>query len=158
MMQPTEDWNRSHTADLRGPPKIWSIFIQRRDGPEPTFGVRGSLPVQPAETRTIWADEFRWLLACPQLPAIHHESLGEKVSVARGEMVEGLRHRHLKEIDCPDCGARLDTRVALTLGAAGLVGIACPNHHGGWMDQDLLRDIRKLLDSAAGTRTSGERG
>src|SRR5260370_23669375 len=65
--------------------------------------------------------------------AIHHESLGEKVFVAFGEIVEDLRHRHLKEIDCPDCGVRLDVRVAITPGAAVM---ACPNRHGAWVDQD----------------------
>ena len=88
--------------------------------------------------------------------AIHHESLGEKVFVGLGEIVEDLRHRHPKEIDCPDCGARLDARAAITPGAAGLAGMACPNRHGAWVDQDILREIRKRLDTAAGTHSGGE--
>jgi hypothetical protein len=28
MMQPFKDWNRGDAADLLGPPKIWSIFLQ----------------------------------------------------------------------------------------------------------------------------------
>jgi Zn-finger nucleic acid-binding protein len=88
--------------------------------------------------------------------AIHHESLGERVFVGLGEIVEDLRHRHPKEIDCPDCGARLDARLAITPGAAGLAGMACPNRHGAWVDQDMLREIRKRLDTAAGTHSSGE--
>jgi Zn-finger nucleic acid-binding protein len=85
--------------------------------------------------------------------AIHHESLGEKVFVGLGEIVEDLRHRHPKEIDCPVCGARLDAKAAISRGAAGMV---CPNRHGAWIDQDMLREIRKRLDTAAGTHSSGE--
>jgi hypothetical protein len=40
--------------------------------------------------------------------AIHHEFSGEKAFIVGfGEIVEALRHRHPKEIDCPDCGVRL---------------------------------------------------
>jgi Zn-finger nucleic acid-binding protein len=87
---------------------------------------------------------------------IYHESLGEKVFVGLGEIVEDLRHRHLREIDCPTCGARLNARAAITPGVAGLAGMACPNRHGAWVDQDMLREIRKRLDTAAGTHSSGE--
>ena len=88
--------------------------------------------------------------------AIHHDSLGEKVFVGLGEIVQDLRHRHPKEIDCPDCGARLAARAAIARGEVGLAGMACPNRHGAWIDQDMLREIRKRLDAAAGTHSSGE--
>jgi Zn-finger nucleic acid-binding protein len=92
-----------------------------------------------------------------KVAAIHHESLGERVSVGLAEIVERLRHRHPKEIDCPDCGAKLDARVAMTPGVGGLAlaGIACPNGHGAWIDQEMLREIRTRLDTAAGTHIVG---
>jgi len=86
--------------------------------------------------------------------AIHHESLGEKVFVGLEEIVEDMRHRHSKEIDCPDCGARLAARAAIAAGELGLAGMACPNRHGAWIDQDMLRDIRKRLDIAATAHSS----
>jgi len=108
-----------------------------------------------------WADEeaLEQLRArLENAAAIHHESLGEKVFVGLGEIVEDLRHRHPKEkeIDCPDCGARLEAEAAISRGAAGLAGMVCPNRHGAWIDQDMLREIRERLDTAAGTHSSGE--
>ena len=88
--------------------------------------------------------------------AIHHDSLGEKVFVGIGEIVEDMRHRHLTEIDCPDCGARLGARAAIKEGELGLAAMACPNRHGSWIDQDMLREIRKRLDAATGTHGDGE--
>jgi Zn-finger nucleic acid-binding protein len=89
--------------------------------------------------------------------AIHHEFSGEKAFIVGfGEIVEALRHRHPKEIDCPDCGVRLDAKAAMSRGAAGLAGMACPNGHGAWIDEDMLREIRKRLDTAAVTYSSGE--
>lgn len=85
---------------------------------------------------------------------IHHESLGEKVFTGLGEVVEDLRHKHLTEIDCPDCGGRLDARAAISLGAEGLAGMACPNGHGAWIDQNMLAEIRRRLDSAAAAHRS----
>ena len=86
---------------------------------------------------------------------IHHESTGEKAFIVGfGEIVKALRHGHPKEIDCPDCGARLDAKAAISRGAAGLAGMACPNGHGAWIDQDTLREIRKRLETAAGTHSS----
>ncbi len=43
--------------------------------------------------------------------AIHHESLGEKAFIRVSELVEDLRHKHPKEIDCFDCGTRLDAKL-----------------------------------------------
>ncbi len=88
--------------------------------------------------------------------AIHHDSLGEKVFVGLGEIVEDMRHRHPKEIDCPDCGARLAARAAVAPGETGLAGMACRNGHGAWIDQDMLREVRKRLDTVAGKRSGGE--
>ena len=62
--------------------------------------------------------------------AIQHKSLGEKAFIQVSERVEELRHRHPKEIDCPDCGARLDAKAAISPGGEGLVGMACPKRHG----------------------------
>ena len=88
--------------------------------------------------------------------AIHHDSLGEKVFVGLGEIVEDMRHRHRKEIDCPDCGARLEARAAIAPGEVGLAGMGCRKGHGAWIDQDMLLEIRKRLDAAAATHGSGE--
>lgn len=78
--------------------------------------------------------------------AIHPVSLGEKVL----DIVEELRHKHRKGIDCPDCGTQLAAQAALAPGSAGLAGMACPNGHGAWIDQGMLAEIRKRLDTAAG--------
>ena len=90
--------------------------------------------------------------------AIHHDSLGEKVFVGLKGIVEDLRHKHPKEIDCPDCGARLAARAAIAPGEVGLAGMVCPNRHGAWIDQDMLQEIRKRLDTATGTQRSGKIG
>ena len=87
--------------------------------------------------------------------ALHHDSLGEKVFVGLEAIVEDMRHRHRKEIDCPDCGARLDARAAIAPGEVGLAGMVCRKGHGAWIDQDMIREIRKRLDIAAGTHSSG---
>ena len=79
--------------------------------------------------------------------AIHPKSLGEKVF---GETVQALSHKHRKEIDCPDCGSRLAAQAAVAPGSAGLAGMACPKGHGAWIDQDMLAEIRRRLDSAVG--------
>ena len=88
--------------------------------------------------------------------AIHHESLGETVFVGLSTIVEDLRHRHPNEIDCPDCGARLEARAATGKGAAGLAAMSCPNRHGAWIDQEMLREIRTRLDTAVGMQSGGE--
>ncbi len=85
--------------------------------------------------------------------AIHHESLGEKAFIGVSELVEDLHHKHPKEIDCPDCGTRLDAEAALSPGAAGLAGMACPNRHGAWIDSNMLAEIRRRLDVAAGVQS-----
>jgi hypothetical protein len=86
--------------------------------------------------------------------AIHHESLGETVFVGLSTIVESLRLWHPNEIDCPDCGARLEARAATGKGEAGLAAMSCPNRHGAWIDQDMLREIRTRLDTAKRRRDS----
>ena len=54
------------------------------------------------------------------------------------------------------CGARLEAKAATGKGEAGLAGMACPNRHGAWVDQDMLREIRRRLDTVAGTHISDE--
>jgi Zn-finger nucleic acid-binding protein len=88
--------------------------------------------------------------------AIHHESLGETVFASLSAIVEDLRHRHPNEIDCPDCGARLEAKAATGKGEARLAGMACPNRHGAWIDRDMLREIRERLDTAAGRESGTE--
>jgi Zn-finger nucleic acid-binding protein len=99
-------------------------------------------------------DQFRARLA--NAASIHQDSLGERLFVSIGEIVEDMRHRHPKEIDCPDCGTRLRAKAPTTPGEGGLGEMACPKGHGAWIDQDMLREIRKRLDAAAGARSSGE--
>jgi len=81
--------------------------------------------------------------------AIHHESLGERVLGERTAVVEDLRHKHPADIECPDCGLGLAPKAAISAGAAGLAGMACPKGHGAWIDQEVLAHIRKRLDVAA---------
>jgi Zn-finger nucleic acid-binding protein len=103
-----------------------------------------------------WCDEEALMQIAARLrnaAAIHHESLGEKAFIQASELVEGLRHKHPKEIDCPDCGTRLDAEAAISPGAAGLAGMACPNRDGAWIDQNMLAEIRKRLDVAAGVKS-----
>src|SRR5271154_7463761 len=98
-------------------------------------------------------EQFRTRLG--NAAAIRHGSLGEKFFVGLGEIVEDLRHRHPKEIECPDCGARLRAKAPVAPGEEGLGEMACPKGHGAWFDQDMLREIRKRLDAAAGKRDMG---
>jgi Zn-finger nucleic acid-binding protein len=78
--------------------------------------------------------------------AAHHAGLGEKISQGIQEIVEGLHKIHPTEIDCPDCGARLEARAAEARGEAGLGGMVCPNRHGAWLDHATLEKIRGRLD------------
>ncbi len=87
--------------------------------------------------------------------AIHHGSLGKKVPGGIGELVGELRHEYPKEIDCPDCGAKLNPRAAIGPGEVGLAGMECPKHHGVWIDEDMLLEIRNRLDTAIGAHGSG---
>ncbi len=103
-----------------------------------------------------WGDEEALTQIAARLEnaaAIHHESLGEKAFIHVSERVEDLRHKHPKEIDCPDCGARLAAKAAISPGGEGLVGMACPRRHGAWIDQNMLDEIRRRLDFAAGVES-----
>jgi len=105
-----------------------------------------------------WGDEEALMQLAARLAnaaAIHHESLGEKVAVELGTLVEEMRHRHPKEIDCPNCGVRLAAKAAIAPGSVGLAGMACPQRHGAWIDQDMLTEIRRRLDAAAATHSEG---
>lgn len=102
-----------------------------------------------------WGDEEALMKIAARLKnaaAIQDKSLGEKVFVQVSGLVEDLRHKHPKEIDCPDCGARLDAKAAISPGEEGLAGMACPKRHGAWIDQNMLAEIRRRLDIAAGGR------
>ena len=106
-----------------------------------------------------WADEkaLEQLRArLENAAAIHHDSRGETVFLGLSTIVEDLRHRHPKEIDCPDCGVRLEAKAATGKGAAGLAGMACPNRHGAWIDQDMLLQIRGRLDTAIERHSGGQ--
>ena len=103
-----------------------------------------------------WGDEEALMQIAARLKnaaAIHHESFGEKAFIHVSERVEDLRHKHPKEIDCPDCGARLAAKAAISPGGEGLVGMACPRRHGAWIDQNMLDEIRRRLDFAAGVES-----
>jgi Zn-finger nucleic acid-binding protein len=60
------------------------------------------------------------------------------------EIIERLRQKYVKKVPCPECGATLDARTAIGLGA-----LACPNQHGAWAEWDTLQQIRKRLENAA---------
>jgi Zn-finger nucleic acid-binding protein len=98
-----------------------------------------------------WADREtldQLYVRLKNVASLHLESLGEKVFAGVRAVVEDMRHKHPDEIDCPDCGVRLDPTAALAPGAAGLGGMACPNRHGAWIDRDMLAEIRTRLDVA----------
>ncbi len=78
--------------------------------------------------------------------AAYHAELGGRVFEGVKEIVEDLRKAHPKEIDCPDCGARLKPRAAKASGEAGLGGMACPHDHGAWLDHATVEKIRARLD------------
>jgi Zn-finger nucleic acid-binding protein len=88
--------------------------------------------------------------------ALHRGSLTEKAFGRIPETVGELRREYPRGIDCPDCGARLNARAAVGPGERGLVGMACPKDHGAWIDEGVLREIRKRLDTVLGTHRSGE--
>jgi Zn-finger nucleic acid-binding protein len=77
--------------------------------------------------------------------AIHSEGIGERVYGALDQVIAGLRKKHEKGINCPECGLPLDPRAE-----SGLGGMACPNRHGVWLDRDVLEQIRARLDEAHG--------
>ena len=60
------------------------------------------------------------------------------------ELLEKLRREYVKPIDCPQCGKTLDARVAIGVG-----GMACPDHHGAWADEEALMQLAARLANAA---------
>jgi Zn-finger nucleic acid-binding protein len=99
-----------------------------------------------------WGDQETLMQIAARLKnaaAIAPKSFTRKISTEPQELIEDERHRHPQEIDCPDCGTRLDAKAALSPGAEGLAGMACPEDHGAWLDEDMVAEIRKRLDAAA---------
>ena len=47
----------------------------------------------------------------------------------------------------PIAATDLMLKLRLSPGAEGLAGMACPNRHGAWIDQNMLEEIRRRLDS-----------
>jgi hypothetical protein len=70
-----------------------------------------------------------------------HEHLGEKVYEAVRDIVEHLRKTHGKDIQCPDCGTKLEARAPEAGDEVGLGGMMCPKHHGAWLDRITLDKI-----------------
>ena len=98
-----------------------------------------------------WADDetLRWLAArLKNVAAIRQDSAAEKPYIRVGELADELHHKHPAEIHCPDCGSRLEAEAAVSTGAVGLTGMACPKQHGAWIDHDVLVEIRRRLDTA----------
>ncbi len=161
----TSSTTRSGLARISGPVSVMmrylsgsgestsNRFIVRSVARRVAIGLRGmACPLH----HGAWCDEEALMQIAARLKnaaAIHHESLGEKAFIQVSELVEGLRHKHPKEIDCPDCGTRLDAKAAISPGEEGLVGMACPNRHGAWIDQNMLEEIRRRLDIAAGVKS-----
>jgi Zn-finger nucleic acid-binding protein len=86
--------------------------------------------------------------------ALRHEAQEGDVSIPVGRLAAELSRKHPAEIDCPDCGSRLEAEAAISAGAVGLTGMACPKQHGAWIDQDMLAEIRKRLDAVTSARHS----
>ena len=78
--------------------------------------------------------------------AAHHEAMGEKLFDAVEKVVESVLKMHPKDIDCPDCNAKLEPRAAVAYGSIGLGGMACPNQHGAWIDRVTIEKIRGRLE------------
>jgi len=72
-------------------------------------------------------------------------------NAARAPQDDGLRLMLFAE---PKFG--VSAVAAIAPGEVGLAGMVCRNGHGAWIDQDMLREIRKRLDAAAATHSSGE--
>ena len=66
------------------------------------------------------------------------------------EILQRLREKYVKHINCPVCGEQLDPRAALGLG-----GMACPRRDGAWLDPDTLEKLRMRLRNAAAIHHEG---
>lgn len=54
------------------------------------------------------------------------------------QLIEKLREKEHAQLHCPQCTAKLAPRVE-----AGLALLACPDHHGAWLDHDTLQQLEK---------------
>src|SRR5271170_2782557 len=63
------------------------------------------------------------------------------------EILAKLRRKYVKAIACPQCGAKLEARVAIGVG-----GMACPSRHGAWADRETLDQLETRLQKAAAVR------
>src|SRR5271156_6713093 len=52
------------------------------------------------------------------------------------EILAKLRNKYVKAIACPQCGQKLEARVAIGVG-----GMACPSRHGAWADRETLDQL-----------------
>lgn len=59
------------------------------------------------------------------------------------EVMAELRRRHTRPIYCPQCGKKLNARLVIGIG-----GMACPDNHGGWYDEEALNQISARLRNA----------
>ena len=78
---------------------------------------------------------------------IHDAGMGRENQWARQhdeEILERLRRKYAKGVHCPQCGKKLDARVAIGVG-----GMACPDHHGAWADREALDQLTLRLKNAA---------
>jgi len=63
------------------------------------------------------------------------------------EILAKLRSKYVKAIACPQCGQKLEARVAIGVG-----GMACPSRHGAWADRETLDQLETRLQKAAAVR------
>src|SRR5271156_2181267 len=63
------------------------------------------------------------------------------------EILQKLRSKYVKAIACPQCGQKLEARVAIGVG-----GMACPSRHGAWADRETLDQLEMRLQKAAAVR------
>ena len=55
------------------------------------------------------------------------------------EILAKLRSKYVKAIACPQCGQKLEARVAIGVG-----GMACPSRHGAWADRETLDQLERV--------------
>jgi Zn-finger nucleic acid-binding protein len=66
------------------------------------------------------------------------------------EILQRLREKYARHINCPICATQLDPRATLGLG-----GMACPGNHGAWADTEALERLRARLRNAAAIHHEG---
>src|SRR5260370_9462156 len=75
---------------------------------------------------------------------LHQAEMARENQWARqrdAEIIERLRRKYVKPVNCPQCGERLDTRVAIGVG-----GMACPSHPVAWADRERLDQVCRRLE------------